>query len=45
MEEMEIMGAIPKIEVEAVAREFLAWFRISREEGRILMLSGEDVLV
>ena len=44
-EEMEIMGPVPKIEAEAAAREFLAWFRINREEGRILMLSGEDVLV
>ena len=44
-EESEIMGAVPKIETEAAAREFLAWFRLNREEGRILMLSDEDVLV
>jgi flagellar motor switch protein FliG len=44
-EESEIMGAVPRIEVEAVAREFLSWFRLNREEGRILMLSGEDILV
>ena len=44
-EEMEIMGPVPKIEAEAAAREFLSWFRLNREEGRILMLSGEDVLV
>jgi len=44
-EESNIMGPVPKIETEAAAREFLAWFRLSREEGRILMLSGEDVLV
>jgi len=44
-EESEIMGAMPKIEVEAVAREFLAWFRLNREEGRILMLKDEDVLI
>ena len=44
-EESEIMGPAPKIETEAAAREFLAWFRLNREEGRILMLSGEDVLV
>ena len=44
-EESEIIGAVPKIEAEAAAREFLAWFRVNREEGRILMLSGEDVLV
>jgi len=44
-EESEIAGAVPKIETEAIAREFLSWFRESREEGRILMLSDEDVLV
>ena len=45
LEEMEIMGPVPKIETEAAAREFLAWFRLNREEGHILMLSGEDVFV
>ena len=45
IEEAEIMRPVPKIEAEAAAREFLSWFRINREEGRILMLSGEDVLV
>ena len=44
-EESQIMGEALKIEAEAVAREFLTWFRISREEGRILMLTGEDVLL
>ena len=44
-EESEIIGPVPKIETEAAARDFLAWFRVSREEGRILMLSDEDVLV
>ena len=44
-EESEIMGPVPKIEADVAAREFLSWFRESREEGRILMLSGEDVYV
>jgi flagellar motor switch protein FliG len=44
-EESEIMGAVPKIEAEAAAREFLSWFRQSLDEGRILMLSEKDVLV
>ncbi|MDR1862794.1 MAG: flagellar motor switch protein FliG [Treponema sp.] len=43
-EEMEIMGKIPKIETEAAAREFLGWFRLNREEGRILMLDDKDVV-
>ena len=45
MEESEIMGPMPKIEIEAAAREFLAWFRMNLEDGRILLLSDEDVLV
>jgi len=44
-EESEIMGPVPKIEVEAAAREFLAWFRLNREEGRIVMLKDEDVIL
>ncbi len=44
-EESEIMGAVPKIEAEAAAREFLSWFRESLDEGRILMLSDKDILV
>ena len=44
-EESELIGPVPRIETEAAAREFLSWFRLNREEGRILMLSDEDVLV
>jgi flagellar motor switch protein FliG len=44
-EESEIMGAVPKIEAEAAAREFLSWFRDSIDEGRILMLTDKDVLI
>ncbi|MCL2373813.1 MAG: flagellar motor switch protein FliG [Treponema sp.] len=44
-EESEIMGAVPKKEAEAAGKEFLEWFRINREEGRILMLKDEDVLI
>ena len=44
-EESAISAAAPRIESETVAGEFLSWFRLSREEGRILMLSDEDVLL
>ena len=44
-EESEILGQVPKIETEAAARDFLSWFRLNREEGRILMLSDEDVVI
>ena len=43
-EECEIMGAVPRIEAEAAGREFLNWFRQNREEGRILMITDEDVV-
>jgi flagellar motor switch protein FliG len=43
-EETEIMGQVPRIEAEAAAREFLGWFRLSREEGRILMIDDKDVV-
>ncbi|MCL2130619.1 MAG: flagellar motor switch protein FliG [Treponema sp.] len=44
-EESEVMGPVPKIESEAAGREFLEWFRLNREEGKILMLNDEDVFV
>jgi flagellar motor switch protein FliG len=44
-EEAEILGPVPKIEVEAAARDFLAWFRLGREEGKILLRTDEDVIV
>jgi flagellar motor switch protein FliG len=43
--EGEILGAVPNGDCDRAAREFLAWFRLSREEGHILLLSDEDVLV
>jgi len=45
MDESEIMGPVARVETEAAAREFLAWFRQNREEGRIMLLSDEDVFV
>jgi flagellar motor switch protein FliG len=44
-EEVEILGPVPKIEVEAAARDFLSWFRLGREEGKILLRTDEDVIV
>jgi flagellar motor switch protein FliG len=44
-EEGEIMGPVPKIEVEAAARDFLSWFRLGREEGKILLRTDEDVIL
>jgi flagellar motor switch protein FliG len=44
-EEGEVMGPVPKIEAEAAVRDFLAWFRQGREEGRILLLTDKDVVL
>jgi flagellar motor switch protein FliG len=44
-EEGEIMGPVPKIEVEAASRDFLAWFRLGRDEGKILLRTDEDVIL
>lgn len=43
-EEGEILGAAPKRDCDQAARDFLAWFRQSREEGHILLISDEDVI-
>jgi flagellar motor switch protein FliG len=43
-EESEITGPVPKVEADAVARDFLGWFRLNREEGRIILLDDEDVV-
>ena len=44
-EEAEVMGPVPRREVNTVARDFMAWFRSCREEGRIIMSTDEDVVV
>jgi len=45
IEESEILGAIPKRDCDAVASDFLAWFRLARENGNIILYSDEDVFV
>jgi flagellar motor switch protein FliG len=44
-EEGEIMGAVLKRDCDTAAGNFLAWFRLQREEGHILLVSDEDVIV
>ncbi|MDR3123529.1 MAG: flagellar motor switch protein FliG [Treponema sp.] len=44
-EEMSIMGAVPRRDVDEATKSFLAWFRESREGGRILLIDDEDVIV
>ncbi|MDR1212220.1 MAG: flagellar motor switch protein FliG [Spirochaetaceae bacterium] len=44
-EEGEILGAVPKRDVDDVTGEFLTWFRLNREEGKILLLDDNDIVV
>jgi len=44
-EEIEILGAVPKRECDAVSMEFLSWFRLARENGDIILYSDEDVIL
>ncbi|GHU85777.1 flagellar motor switch protein FliG [Spirochaetia bacterium] len=44
-EERDLMGPVARRDVDAAAQEFLTWFRLEREEGRILLLTDEDVVV
>ena len=43
-EEQELLGPLPRREVEQVGRDFMAWFRLGREQGRIILVNDEDVL-
>jgi len=44
-EEIEILGAVPKRECDAAARDFIVWFRFARENGDILLDSDEEIVV
>jgi flagellar motor switch protein FliG len=45
LEEQEYMGPVLRKEADAVAREFLSWFRIARESGRIFLYTDKDVII
>jgi flagellar motor switch protein FliG len=44
-EEMRHMGPVKRRDVDVAAKAFLTWFRQAREEGKILLLDDEDVIV
>jgi len=44
-QESEIIGAVPKRECDAVASDFLSWFRLARENGDIILYSDKDVIL
>ncbi|MCL2066918.1 MAG: flagellar motor switch protein FliG [Treponema sp.] len=43
-EEGEILGAVPKRDCDAAASEFLAWFRLAREKGDIMLYTDKDLI-
>jgi flagellar motor switch protein FliG len=44
-EEMRILGPVKRRDVDDAAKAFLNWFRQCREEGKILLIDDEDVIV
>ena len=42
-DEIEILGAVPKRDCDAAAKDFLSWFRSARERGDIILSTDEDV--
>jgi flagellar motor switch protein FliG len=43
-EEGDLLGAVSRKDVDEASRDFLAWFRLNRERGNILLLTDEDVI-
>ncbi|MDR2542471.1 MAG: flagellar motor switch protein FliG [Treponema sp.] len=44
-EEYEILGPVPKHDCDAAARDFLAWFKLAREKGEIILYSDKDIFL
>ena len=40
-----IVGAVPRRDVEEVSAAFLSWFRQEREEGGIIMMNDNDLVI
>ncbi|MCL1812505.1 MAG: flagellar motor switch protein FliG [Treponema sp.] len=45
LEEEGFVGAVPRRDVEQAAAEFLAWFRQERENGGIVMMNDNDLVI
>jgi flagellar motor switch protein FliG len=45
LEEESIVGAVPRRDVEEAARVFLAWFTQSREQGGIILMEDDDLVL
>jgi len=44
-EEFDVLGAVPKRDCDAAVKDFLAWFRLARERGEIILYSDEDIVL
>jgi flagellar motor switch protein FliG len=44
-EEADLAGPVPKRDTDAAVRDFMAWFRLNREEGRIILNDDGDVIL
>lgn len=45
LEEQEYLGPVLRRDVDAVAQEFLSWFRRARENGEIFLYTDEDIVI
>lgn len=43
-DERAIQGPVPRSEADAAAREFLAWFRARKDEGRLVFMDDDDLV-
>ncbi len=44
-EEREILGPVPRSEQDPLTKEFIAWFRLEKDEGRLVMLDDSDLIL
>jgi flagellar motor switch protein FliG len=44
-EEAELIGPVLKKETDALVQDFMAWFRLNRKTGNIVLIDDEDVIV
>jgi len=44
-EEREILGPVPRSEQDPLTKEFIVWFRLEKDEGRLIMLDDSDLIL
>jgi flagellar motor switch protein FliG len=45
LDEQKYMGPVRRRDVDAIAHDFLDWFRKGRENGKIFLYTDEDVIL